>query len=128
MSTINIIKYICKEYGYIELSFMRLTKLLYFIDLYYKQTNNKQLTDVDWNNVNYEQFIIDKISITNGFKVINSRTIYKTAKTVVEYDGDAPEIINGKEVVDTIITTTKNLTWFELIVLCSYWETEKPLV
>lgn len=92
----TLIKYICSVYPHAhELSNARLTKLIYLVDWEFVQNYGHQLTDIHWYFDNYGPFVRDIQDIAYEdpeIEILNTQTIYGTAKTLFRYTGSTPSL------------------------------------
>ena len=116
----NLIKYFCSMYPHAqELSKARLTKMIYLADWENYQANKKQISNIEWYFDNFGPYVtnvIDTAYNDHEVRVISTRTIYGTDKTLIEYKGETPNLDEPtKLILDKVINDTKPLSWKSFI-------------
>lgn len=116
----DLIKYFCSMYPHSqELSKARLTKMVYLADWENYLANQKQISNIEWYFDNFGPYVTDIVDTAYNdpdIRVVSTRTIYGTDKTLIEYQGDAPILDNSiKDVLDKVIDITKPLSWKNFI-------------
>ena len=116
----NLIKYFCSNYPHSqELSKARLTKMIYLADWENFKTSQEQISDIEWYFDNFGPYVTDVIDTAYNdpdIRVVSTRTIYGTDKTLIEFIGEAPTLDDSiKKILDQVIESTKNLSWTNFI-------------
>lgn len=116
----DLIKYFCSIYPHAqELSKARLTKMVYLADWENYKANQKQISNIEWYFDNFGPYVTDVIDAAYNdpdIRVVSTRTIYGTDKTLIEYKGEAPNIDEEtKSILDKVINDTKPLSWKSFI-------------
>lgn len=116
----NLIKYFCSMYPHAqELSKARLTKMIYLADWENYQANKKQISNIEWYFDNFGPYVTNVIDTAYNdpeVRVISTRTIYGTDKTLIEYKGETPNLDEPtKLILDKVINDTKPLSWKSFI-------------
>lgn len=116
----DLIKYFCSMYPYAqELSKARLTKMIYLADWENFKSSGHQLSEINWYFDNFGPYVTDVIDTAYNdpdIRIVSTRTIYGTDKTLIEYDGKTPTIDDKVRVnLDQVINETKQLSWKRFI-------------
>lgn len=116
----DLIKYFCSMYPYAqELSKARLTKMIFLADWENFKINKEQISNIEWYFDNFGPYVTNIIDIAYNdpdVRVVSTRTIYGTDKTLIEYKGEIPNIdINVKAILDKVINDTRSLSWKNFI-------------
>ncbi|WP_445660976.1 Panacea domain-containing protein [Acinetobacter sp. F16] len=116
----DLIKYFCSAYPHSqELSKARLTKMIYLADWENYKDSQKQISNIAWYFDNFGPYVTDVINIAYEdpeVRVVSTRTIYGTDKTLIEYKGQKPILDESvKNVLDKVIEGTKSLSWKSFI-------------
>ena len=116
----NLIKYFCSNYPHSqELSKARLTKMIYLADWENFKTSQEQISDIEWYFDNFGPYVNDVIDAAYNdpdVRVVSTRTIYGTDKTLIEYQGAPPNLdAQTKSILDKVINDTKPLSWKSFI-------------
>lgn len=116
----DLIKYFCSRYPHTqELSKARLTKMIYLADWENFQANQKQISNIEWYFDNFGPYVTDIVDTAYNdpdIRVVSTRTIYGTDKTLIEYQGDIPILDDSiTAVLDKVIENTKPLSWKNFI-------------
>ena len=116
----DLFKYFCSMYPHSqELSKARLTKMVYLADWENYLANQKQISNIEWYFDNFGPYVTDIVDTAYNdpdIRVVSTRTIYGTDKTLIEYHGKAPILDNSiKAVLDKVIDNTKPLSWKNFI-------------
>lgn len=116
----DLIKYFCSMYPYAqELSKARLTKMIFLADWENFKINKEQISNIEWYFDNFGPYVTNIIDIAYNdpdVRVVSTRTIYGTDKTLIEYKGEIPNIdINVKAILDKVINDTRSLSWKSFI-------------
>lgn len=116
----NLIKYFCSMYPHAqELSKARLTKMVYLADWESYKLTQQQISNINWYFDNFGPYVTDIVDTAYNdpdIRVVSTRTIYGTDKTLIEYQGDAPILDDSiKAILDKVIDTTKPLSWKNFI-------------
>ena len=116
----DLIKYFCSIYPHAqELSKARLTKMVYLADWENYKASRKQISNIEWYFDNFGPYVTDVIDAAYNdpdVRVVSTRTIYGTDKTLIEYKGETPNIDEEtKSILDKVIDDTKPLSWKSFI-------------
>ncbi|HQV24768.1 MAG TPA: Panacea domain-containing protein [Acinetobacter sp.] len=116
----DLIKYFCSMYPHSqELSKARLTKMIYLADWENFKSTGHQLSEINWYFDNFGPYVTDVVDTAYNdpeVRVVSTRTIYGTDKTLIEYNGETPKIdVKVKAVLDKVIDDTKPLSWKHFI-------------
>ena len=116
----NLIKFICVKYPYSnELSKARLTKLIYLIDWESSKRVGTQVTDIEWYFDSFGPFVSDVYDVAtedSNINVVNTKTVYGSRKTLINYSGEVPEIdCIVAEIAEKVINDTKHLNFDDFI-------------
>ncbi|QIC74130.1 SocA family protein [Acinetobacter indicus] len=119
-SLTDLIKYFCSKYPHAqELSKARLTKMIYLADWENYQVNKEQISNINWYFDNFGPYVTDVIDAAYTdpeIRVVSTRTIYGTDKTLIEYKGEPPRLDeNTISILDKVIDETKPLSWKSFI-------------
>ena len=122
MNTIDTVRYFLKNYPHKnELSKGRLNKLIYLSDWKSSIDNEQQITPINWLFNHYGPYV-DDIETIIGFDdridIKIEKNYYGNDKHLVQLLNDSDFIEpnkNEKEVLDFVISVTKNLNWNEFI-------------
>ena len=102
-----------------ELSKARLTKMIFLADWENFKINKEQISNIEWYFDNFGPYVTNIIDIAYNdpdVRVVSTRTIYGTDKTLIEYKGEIPNIdINVKAILDKVINDTRSLSWKNFI-------------
>lgn len=112
----DLIKYFCSMYPHAqELSKARLTKMIYLADWENFKVNQEQISNIEWYFDNFGPYVsnvVDTAYNDPDVRVVSTRTIYGTDKTLIEYKGETPSINeNVRVILDRVINETKLLSW-----------------
>lgn len=116
----NLIKYFCSNYPHSqELSKARLTKMIYLADWENFKISQEQITDIKWYFDNFGPYVTDIVDTAYNdpdIRLVSTRTIYGTEKTLIEYKGNSPTLDESvKIILDKVIGSTKTLSWTNFI-------------
>lgn len=116
----DLIKYFCSMYPHSqELSKARLTKMIYLADWENFCVNREQISNIEWYFDNFGPYVTDVIDTAYNdpnVRVVSTRTIYGTDKTLIEYNGEMPNIDeHTKAILNKVINDTKPLSWKSFI-------------
>lgn len=116
----NLIKYFCANYPHSqELSKARLTKMIYLADWENFKISQEQISEIEWYFDNFGPYVNDVIDVAYNdpdVRVVSTRTIYGTDKTLIEYQGESPNLdVQTKSILDKVINDTKPLSWKSFI-------------
>lgn len=116
----DLIKYFCSMYPHSqELSKARLTKMIYLADWENFCVNREQISNIEWYFDNFGPYVTDVIDTAYNdpnVRVVSTRTIYGTDKTLIEYNGEMPNIDeHTKVILNKVINDTKPLSWKSFI-------------
>ncbi len=116
----DLIKYFCSMYPHSqELSKARLTKMIYLADWENFKLSNNQLSDIKWYFDNFGPYVTDVVDTAYNdpdVRLVSTRTIYGTEKTLIEYKGATPTLDESvKIILDQVIESTKTLSWKNFI-------------
>lgn len=116
----DLIKYFCSMYPHSqELSKARLTKMIYLADWENFKLSNNQLSDIKWYFDNFGPYVTDVVDTAYNdpdVRLVSTRTIYGTEKTLIEYKGVTPTLDESvRTILDQVIESTKALSWKSFI-------------
>ncbi|MDM1271715.1 Panacea domain-containing protein [Acinetobacter indicus] len=116
----DLIKYFCSMYPHSqELSKARLTKMVYLADWENFKLSNNQLSNIKWYFDNFGPYVTDVVDTAYNdpdVRLVSTRTIYGTEKTLIEYKGSTPILDESvKKILDQVIESTKTLSWKNFI-------------
>ncbi|WP_263576534.1 Panacea domain-containing protein [Acinetobacter pseudolwoffii] len=116
----DLIKYFCSMYPHSqELSKARLTKMIYLADWENFKLSNKQISDIKWYFDNFGPYVTDVVDTAYNdpdVRLVSTRTIYGTEKTLIEYKGVTPTLDEPvRTILDKVIESTKTLSWKNFI-------------
>lgn len=116
----DLIKYFCSMYPHSqELSKARLTKMIYLADWENFKLSKKQLSDIKWYFDNFGPYVSDVVDTAYNdpdVRLVSTRTIYGTEKTLIEYKGVTPTLDEPvRTILDKVIESTKTLSWKNFI-------------
>lgn len=111
----DLIKYFCSMYPHSqELSKARLTKMVYLADWENFKLSNNQLSNIKWYFDNFGPYVTDVVDTAYNdpdVRLVSTRTIYGTEKTLIEYKGSTPILDESvKKILDQVIESTKTLS------------------
>jgi hypothetical protein len=120
----DVAAYLCANYPYKdELSKARLTKLVYLADWRAALDLGRTVTDIDWYFHNFGPYVEDVVNAARDdrstFRVEPSWNAFGNSKAVVSLrrsDVEYPSLTkDDRTVLDTVIETTKRMTFNEFI-------------
>ena len=116
----DLIKYFCSMYPHSqELSKARLTKMVYLADWENFKAHQEQISNIEWYFDNFGPYVTDIVDTAYNdpdLRIVSTRTIYGTDKTLIEYNGETPKIDTEiKTILDKVINETKPLSWKSFI-------------
>lgn len=121
----SIVRYIVRNYPYPDdLTKTRITKLVYLIDLENTKKYDKQITNIKWYFDHYGPYVSDVLDEADEDKCISIKSTisnFGTVKYVVIPKNNKKELVyndltdNDKEIIDSVIKKTENLSWNNFI-------------
>ena len=116
----DLIKYFCSMYPHSqELSKARLTKMVYLADWENFKVHQEHISNIEWYFDNFGPYVTDVVDTAYNdpdLRIVSTRTIYGTDKTLIEYNGETPKINTEiKTILDKVINETKPLSWKSFI-------------